>query len=165
MHRLHCSATRKGDANLKNFPDYEIDKSGVVKNIKTGRILHQYKDKNGYMKVALYRDRKQFRLQVHRLVAEEFIPNPEAKPQVNHIDGNKENNAVKNLEWCTLSENQIHRRYVLKIGNRKVKRIETNTVYDSVKEAAENNGSYIPNIVRACKNNSTAAGFHWSYVD
>ena len=144
--------------------DYDVTESGIVVNAKTGKVLHQYKSTHGYLRVALCENGKQKRVFVHRLVAMKYIPNPHNLPQVNHKNGVKTDNRVENLEWCTASENQQHRRYVLKSGNRRVKRIETDTIYDSIKQAAEDNSSHIPNIVRACANNSTAGGFHWSYV-
>lgn len=64
--------------------------------------------KKGYARVTLSKDYKIERFQVHRLVAEHFIPNPENKPFVNHIDNNGLNNHVTNLEWCTQSENMMH---------------------------------------------------------
>lgn len=69
--------------------------------------LHKHKTK-GYIYVSISRDGKNYNLRVHRLVAKAFIPNPNNKPQVNHIDGNKENNNINNLEWVTNQENQIH---------------------------------------------------------
>lgn len=62
-------------------------------------------NKNGYMYVSLNKNGKSFNKRLHILVAQAFIPNPENKPQVNHIDGNKENNNLENLEWCTSSYN------------------------------------------------------------
>ena len=59
----------------------------------------------GYLRVYLYKDGKRKHHKVHRLVAHAFIPNPEHKSQVNHIDGNKKNNSVTNLEWVTDEEN------------------------------------------------------------
>ena len=150
--------------SIPNFGNYYISTDGVVKNIETGRILHQYEDKNGYMRVTLTKNRKQKRFGVHRLVAEAFIPNTEGKPQVNHIDGNKKNNSVDNLEWATGKQNQQHRRNILKSGLVKVKCVETGVVYESIKEASQKNKTYIPNIVRACKNGSTANNLHWEYV-
>ena len=73
------------------------------------KILKQSDTTTGYKKVELHKDnekRKSFK--VHRLVAQAFIPNPENKREVNHIDGNKHNNNVNNLEWVTSSENKIH---------------------------------------------------------
>lgn len=72
---------------------------------KPERILKLQTDHKGYARVSLG---KRKTLAVHRLVAKSFIPNPQNKPQVNHIDGNKQNNCVENLEWCTNQENQIH---------------------------------------------------------
>lgn len=62
----------------------------------------------GYKGITLTKDKKRYPKKVHRLVAEAFIPNPNNKPQINHIDCNKSNNNINNLEWCTNSENQKH---------------------------------------------------------
>jgi len=62
----------------------------------------------GYVYIMLYKNAKSYNLRLHRLVAKAFIPNPENKPQINHLDGNKKNNRVDNLEWCNQSENEKH---------------------------------------------------------
>ena len=101
---------------------YEIDSSGNVFSIlsdahRRKRKLKQYQNDLGYMKVNLYGlDGKCKKKYVHRLVAEAFLPNPEGKPNVNHIDCNVKNNHFKNLEWCTQSENI---RYAVKLGRHK----------------------------------------------
>ena len=98
--------------NEKGFEDYYISKDGrLVKLYKNGNIkfINPRLDAYGYMRVSITdingkrKDRK-----MHRLMAQTFIPNPENKPTVNHKDGNKQNNSVENLEWATLSEQQIH---------------------------------------------------------
>ncbi len=94
---------------IKDFEDYTIDKNGNVFSIRKDKYLKPYLDrKNGYLSVALYKDGTHKNYRVHRLVAETFIPNPSNLPQVNHIDGNKLNNNVDNLEWCTSKQNIQH---------------------------------------------------------
>lgn len=80
------------------------------KRIAVGQILKPYKTKKGYLKITLYKNSKQVykKCRVHRLVAEAFIDNPNCLPEVNHKDGNKENNSITNLEWCTGEENRKH---------------------------------------------------------
>lgn len=87
---------------------YEVSNYGRVKNKKRDRLLSPHSDRAGYIKVGLYKDGKQKGQFVHRLVAMAFIDNPEEKSDVNHIDGDKSNNHVENLEWNTRSENLTH---------------------------------------------------------
>lgn len=97
--------------NLKflNCSNYSIDRYGNIFNLTSKRFLKHSLGDDGYYKITLTDDdsiRKYFR--VSRLVALAFIENPHNKPVVNHIDGNKINNHVSNLEWCTISENTVH---------------------------------------------------------
>lgn len=113
------------DEEWRDIPNYEgyyqISNLGRVKSLdreiinvngkiflRKGKVKAQMIDKGGCKRVNLYKDGILKCCPVHRLVAKTFIPNPENKPEVNHIDGNKQNNSVYNLEWCTRSENQQH---------------------------------------------------------
>ncbi len=84
------------------------DDTGVVYN--TNRALKVREDRYGYLRLNLIIDGNHKTVHVHTLVAELFIPNVENKFQINHKDGNKQNNSVDNLEWCTAKENVIHAR-------------------------------------------------------
>lgn len=97
---------------------YQVSNLGNVKSLSFGarnirksnvhKLLKLSPTNCGYYKVQLYKNGKSKMLYVHRLVATAFIPNPDKKPQINHIDGNKANNASYNLEWATSSENMRH---------------------------------------------------------
>ena len=77
---------------------------------------------------------------IHRLVEETFIPNPDNKPEVNHIDGNKANNHIENLEWCTYSQNNIHA-YKNGLSRSKKRQCTINEInYESITEAANRLG-------------------------
>lgn len=87
---------------------YYISSKGYLKNIQTDKILKMTNKYGDYFSVVLYLNEKRKSTRIHRLVAEAFIPNPDNKPQVNHIDGNKQNNCVENLEWVTAKQNLEH---------------------------------------------------------
>ena len=93
-------------ARVKSIDHYCPNRTGTGK--QTGRILKPQKCHKGYMRVALSCNRKTFTTSIHRLMAKAFIANPMNKPQVNHINGIKDDNRIENLEWCTASENVIH---------------------------------------------------------
>jgi len=91
--------------DIKGFDNYEVSTDGQVRNKKTGKVLKPRVNRGGYLSVVLYSNGKAISKYIHRLVAIAFIPNPENKPEVNHIDEDKTNNQVENLNWMTGKEN------------------------------------------------------------
>lgn len=93
---------------INGFESYEITGNGEVINTRTGRVLKPDVTKYGYERVTLSKYSQLKRFYVHRLVALHFIPNPLFRTMVNHKNGNKRDNTVDNLEWCSCQENTIH---------------------------------------------------------
>lgn len=98
---------------IPNFEEYQASNTGKVKitansATRKERILKPLIQNRGYYRVALYKNNKPKFESIHRIIAKLFIPNPENKSQVNHIDGDKSNNHSENLEWCTARENIDH---------------------------------------------------------
>jgi len=131
---------------IPSLPNYEASTSGRVRHKGKEPRKLQVNKRNGYVYIPVRKDMKFQSLRVHRLIAEAFIPNPENKPHVNHIDGNKQNNSVENLEWCTQSENELHKCRVLGKKNepphilKPVIDLDTGIVYESIKAAAQETG-------------------------
>lgn len=88
----------------------EVSNEGRMRSLLRGNpyVLKAQKDSKGYYRVRVTVDRIKITYKVHREVAKAFLPNPSNCPQVNHIDGDKTNNAVSNLEWCTNHDNALH---------------------------------------------------------
>lgn len=94
---------------VKSYHRYLVSESGKVYRQTKHKIKElSYDDYSPYLMVTLYVHGKPERWKIHRLVATMFIPNPNNYPVVNHIDGNKRNNRVENLEWCTYKHNNQH---------------------------------------------------------
>jgi hypothetical protein len=98
---------------IDGYPNYLVSNSGRIKSLnyrghRGEKILSPGDDGLGYRQVGIWKNGKGKMVKVHRLVCMAFIPNPEDKPHINHKDGNKSNNVVSNLEWCTRSENLKH---------------------------------------------------------
>ena len=95
---------------LNDYPNYRIYDDGRIFSIKQNKFLKPHDDGRGYLDVVLYRGKKEDRkaVKIHVLVARLFVPNPYNNREVNHIDGNKQNNHYTNLEWVTNQENRNH---------------------------------------------------------
>lgn len=152
--------------------DYSISSDGQVRKDTINRILSQSSQQD-YKFVTLLIKGSQKRMRVHRLVAETFIENPNNKPYVNHIDGNRANNHVENLEWVTPSENTQHAVKTGLIHNgRKRAVIQYNldgiqmATFESATEAARQTGGSQSKITMCCKRQrQTANDYQWRYYD
>lgn len=136
-----------------------------------GRVLKPWRDSNGYLAVFVCFDGQRLPTSVHRLVARAFLTSDPGRPEVNHIDGNKQNNAPGNLEWTTRSLNMIHAR---DIGLRKDRRPliaapkhgGPSLHFSSITEAARQIGGCQSSITLAAQGRKpTAYGHVWKYAD
>jgi hypothetical protein len=173
---------------------YQVSNKGRVKRIgkyrnqitewESNKILKPGVKNNGYLFCQLSKDNKTSPKMIHRLVAEAFIDNPYSKPTVNHIDGNRANNNVSNLEWATYTENNVHSLYELngyKAGDYRNKRgskvvlqydLQGNFIkeYPSYRESQRQTGINAIDVVcrgdrQKQKRQHTAGGYIWKYKD
>lgn len=145
---------------------YEVSNFGKIKSLKKKIILKQFKNTNGYFQVELWKNKKNKKFLVHKLVAESFILNINNFPFINHIDENKENNCTNNLEWCTAKYNCNYGTRNLRLSS-PVICIELNKIYNSIKEASKDLNIQQAHISGCCakrKHYITAGGYHWQYV-
>lgn len=161
---------------IDGFPKYQVSDQGRIKNIESCRIFTGTKDAFGYVHVRLINPKGTYTLKkVHRLVAETFLPNPEGKPIIDHIDGDKTNNALSNLRWVTYSENS--KAYEASKGKRRSAPInrmlaqytmdgELVAVYDNALEAARMTGFGDFGIYSAGAGKlKSFCGFQWRFFD
>ena len=173
---------------IKDFPDYFVDDEGNVYSKKYHHTLNKYcelrkikpEENNGYLRVGLHKNNRQFQKNVHRLVAETFIPNLDNKPQINHKNGMRNDNRVSNLEWVTSAENIKHAFKVLhrkgsllgKTGSthpcaKKVLQIKGDKIiaeFGSIRDAERKTQIGCVNISYCCRGiQKTAGGYGWKY--
>lgn len=165
--------------------NYEANELGDIRKIGSNQLVHQWLDKDGYKMVALT-DRKLYR--AHRLIAFTFLDNPENYPVVNHLNHNKQDNRVENLEWTTYQGNTIHsfsnhyrddsvrawskqvQPKAAEASKRKVIQMDLDgneiAVFNSHREASEQTGTCRSSITRCCTGNrKTAGGYRWKYLE
>lgn len=129
---------------------YEVSSAGNIRNFRTGTIRKPALHPTGYFLVDLWRFGSKKTFRVHRLVAMAFLENPGGRAQVNHIDGNKTNNHLENLEWATGSENTRHAITIGHFSNKPL--IDSNgTLYESTQEAERKLGIDSSNISKVCR--------------
>lgn len=168
----------------KDIPGYEgkyqVSNLGRVKSLNYHRehregMVNIRPIWSGYMKCSLGINGRMKTFAVHRLVAKAFVPNPENKPEVNHINGIKSDNRAENLEWTTGSENQRHalrsglRRSMVELRNKNEKPcicVETGVEYDSISQAELHTNIAKTNIVACCRGKRRkAGGYTWRYKE
>lgn len=156
---------------------YEVSNLGEVRSVRYdhngqviySRLLKPSMKQRGYLGVVLSKQNSTTNHLVHRLVAIAFLSNPDNLPEVNHIDGDKTNCKVDNLEWCSGSEN-LHHAYRTGLKHKEGKAVvcvETGEVFDSVKSANERFGVTHYHIADVCNHrgkHKTACGYHWKWA-
>lgn len=151
---------------------YEVSNKGRVRSLcgRYGyrRIIKLGNGSRGYLNVCLCDKGKQTTRNVHRIVAETFIPNPENLPCINHKDEDRKNNSVDNLEWCSYYHNNVYGNRLTKSAMKQAKPvrcIETGKVYYGQCEAQRATGIQQTKISACCRGKAkTAGGYHWEFV-
>ena len=176
--------------NIEGFEGkYMVSSFGRVKSLNFGKetILKPRTDKDGYKLINLYKDKKSHTFKIHRLVAQAFIPNPDNKPHIDHINTNRTDNKVDNLRWCTPSENNLNPiTYEKRIGencymfgiigskhraSKPVCKFTKKGIfikeYDNAQEFAREHNLYSgSNVSSCCKGKlKTAYGYIWKYTE
>lgn len=166
---------------IKDFPNYRIHESGLIESCykpKTSTVVdewfpvkHIFDKSCGYMLVTLCHEGIRKNKRVHRLLADAFLENPENKAQVNHIDGNKLNNQLSNLEWATSQENSQHsydHGMSTPPNEKEIEQISFDgkivQTFPSLHAAGRQTGIAWQNISKVCRGlRNTAGGFKWRY--
>ena len=148
---------------------YHISNLGRVKSLNysnTGKegIINAKDNGKGYLRVRLYKDGKRKWYRINRLVAQAFLPNPSNLPEVNHIDQDKHNNCVDNLEWCTTQYNVEYSKAKAIIGINKISGLIVE--FSSLREASRQMGISQGHICDCLKGRrKSAKGFYWQYAN
>ena len=142
--------------DLSRCNKYECSNLGRIRDKKTKNILKGSVDNHGYVRYDLCSEGKRFVISGHRAVAETFIPLIRDKKYVNHIDGDKTNNIITNLEWCTAKENTIHSINILGkqtggLNKKPIICIETGIIYRSYSECGRQMGLDASSISKVCR--------------
>lgn len=174
---------------VPEYPDYLIETDGRIFSLKTHKWLKASVGTNGYYGIELANAKGRKRMNIHRLVALTFIPNPNNLPQVNHKDENKLNNDVSNLEWCTNQYNMtygtlterrvahtdyskpIYKDIARKNGKKVSRRIQQYTLngdfigeFESIRDAVKINGFSSNHICECARGKrQTSNGYVWRY--
>lgn len=150
---------------IKDYPMYSVSNLGSIKNNKTGRILKQLNDNRGYLQVRLYNNGKAKTYKVHKIVFETFKGKITNKMVINHKDGNKYNNSLKNLECVTQQYNVLH---AINKGNfylRPVYCHETGKEYTSLAEVSRELNVDAGNVQKVCAGKCKhTKGYHFRYI-
>ena len=156
--------------DIKNYEGlYAVTENGQVWSYKSQKFLKPYLRDNGYLSVGLHKDGIRKNHLIHRLVAEAYLPNPDNKSQVNHIDEDKSNNDINNLEWVSAKENinyGTRTERAVKAVSKLIYCVELNRTFDSSAQAARELGLCQSTITACCRGKrQTHGGYHWRYAD
>lgn len=165
---IYENLKRQG-VEIKEYNGYYIASNGKIYN-KRGKELKPSSNSKGYKFVSFSRNGKTKNEMLHRVLAKCFIPNPNNYPQINHKDGNKTNNSLSNLEWCTPSQNVQHAwdNGLALLPNKPVICLNTGIVYKTARKAADSLNFYSPSAITACclgKRKSAYKGCLWRYYE
>lgn len=158
---------------IEEFPQYEISSNAEIRHKIRKKIRKVSVGKRGYPVVSFKKGGKQYLRTLHIMYSRAFIPNPENKKEVNHIDGNKCNCTLSNLEWVTSKENNHHARDTglhTSDGDKKIAQYKDGVLvatYKSASEASRVTGFNRGNICSCARGNTklkTTKGYEWKYI-